>query len=662
MRRLSVLPGSRYLVLFLLVITSAMPLVSPATAAQSKPLVYPGVVAVQEGTCVNGVITPATVSVPSDTTTDAIFYTITQPDAEGNFSVHAQVGDSNHLGAAPGWSLDNVWNAYYNGVAPIPNCDGPQQVETGDADEPGDSDVPDMGVFALPQDCGSIPYPAPTGDDVTDVVSFSNFVITQGGVPHTGGAISLTSPNEVLTLEFDWTATAPVAAGQYFYFAGPLDTNGNKVFTSATQWFPVMNFAGTAQAGCASVVGGDIIVQFTNYVNPLAGVGGGIDLFVEMAAGSTEESNTIDFAFDNDSVFSIEIPGTPSGDFGKRGWFMRSDQGLVENLGAIRWQLHVPASSSGYTNLVLADYASEDGSWTFSCAGPLAADAVVVASGSQGPVAVSYTEECSADAMTLTVASVPAGVSLDFYFYADITPGMEGPFYNIASAQADEFERIELPYEVRRTVGSGIADGSYAVLPVPPAVNHAVCVNDEWIPASVILPTGQEGVTYSMTPNPFPAEGGYVVVTATLAESYIWAAGAASNGWVLDESTGAMVYEADVTNTPCVEKTPTPTPPPAITPTPEVPCVPPTPEECIPTPTPEGGTPTAGTETPEPCVTPTVPAWCLETPTPTPPTVTELPETGRAAENGHGTNLLVVAGLTLMIGVAFATTHRLRSR
>lgn len=635
-----------------------------------KTTVYPGRVVVTPGSCVDGTIVSATVSVPADTLDDGIYYVITQPDASGAFSVTAQVGDDYLMAETPGngWVFKNKWNATYSGTAEIPDCDqGPNQ--NTDEDELESEDGTGVGVYALTDSCGTAPYPDPDGDDVSGVVGFSNYVITQDGVPQTSGSITLSQPDEVLTLSFDWDANTRITAGDYFTFEGPLDSNGNKVFTSATQWFPVWNDAGTHQAGCASVVGGDIVVQFTNYVNGRDNVGGNIALFVEMAAGSSTETRTVDFSFDDDSNFSITIPGVPTESFGKRGWFMRDDQGIVQGSTAIQWRLHVPASASGYTNLVLTDAAPSDGSWTFSCAGPSATTTTYSALDKNGaPVTISFSEDCTATAMTLSVDSVPAYTSIDFFFYSDITSGSEGPFYNEATASADEIETIVLPYEVRRTVGSGQADGDFVVTPIPPAITNAACVdevNDEWIPASVTLPTDQEGVTYTMTPDPFPSEGGHLVVIATLDEGYVWSD--ETNGWVYDETNGTMVYEADVTNDPCVIETPSPSPspspttPPSPTSTPEIPCVPPTPEECLPTPTPEGeGTPPGGEQTPPPCETPTIPAQCQ---TPTPPTVHELPKTGTDGSRGiHGT--YVMAGMLVATAVvaAGAIAYRERTR
>lgn len=644
----------RIAVIIGLLVSMLIPFAAQPTFAQSagKITVYPAAVSIQPGTCVDGVVTPATVSVPADTLDDGIFYTITQPDAEGNFEVHAQVGDAYAMGdtSGTGWERTNEWNAYYTGIAPVPTCEeGPSVPVEEDTEDEIEQPV---GVFALPQDCGEIPYPAPTGDNVNAGVVFSNITITQNGVVHTGGPISLTSPSEELTLSFDWASIGSVQAGQYFEFVGPLDTNGNKVFASATQYFPVYNSAGTAQAGCASVFNGDVSVQFTNYVNPLGSVDGRISIDLVMAAGSVEETTTIEFSFGDDSTFLIEIPGTPSGEFAKRGWFERPDQGLVDNLGSVSWQLHVPASASGYTNLRLIDSAPEDGSWTFSCAGEEPTSVLLVARDQHGrSVDLDYTEDCSATLMTLTIPAVPAQTSVDFYFSVDLTPGAEGPFYNVATAQADEMELVQLPYEVRRTVGRGILDGDFAVTPVPPAIDHAVCVDDVWVPASVTLPVGQEGVSYSMTTDPFPAEGGHLVVIATLETGYTWATGAEANGWVLDSSNNTMVFEADVTNQPC--DVPTETPPVETpTPTPEEPCIPPPPEECVPPPGEEG--------TPEPCETPTIPAWCLETPTP--PTVTELPSTGTEGVAGSG-NGLIMAGavIALLMTAAGVTIQRERN-
>lgn len=644
----------RFIILLGMLVSMLMPFALQSAFAQStdsKIVVYPGVVSIQPGVCTDGVITSATVSVPSDTADDGIFYTITQPDATGNLEVHAQVGDAYTMGdtSGTGWERANEWNAYYRSTAPVPDCgDGPSLPDNTQADNTDDDADPAMGVFVLPQDCGSAPYPPPTGQNVTNRIVFWDFTITQNGEVHAGGPISLTSPTEELTLSFSWASTGPVSAGDFFEFLGPLDTNGQKVFTSATQYFPVMNTIGDAEAGCASVEYGDISVQFTEYVNPLGSVDGRISIDLVMAASSLEEATTIDFSFGDDSTFAIEIPGTPSGSFGKRGWFMRADQGLVENLGAVRWELHVPASPVGYTNLVLIDTAPADGSWTFSCAGPSSTETVAVASGPQGPVSIEFEESCDATSMLLTVASVPANTTIDFYFYADITPGAEGPFYNAATAQADEFERIDLPYEVQRTVGRGVLDGDFAVVPIPPAIDHAVCVDDVWVPASVTVPTGQEGVTYTMTPEPFPAEGGYLTVTATLASGYSWAIGADSNGWVLDNETNTMVYEANVLNNPC-DVTPPPTP--------EEPCIPSPPEECILTPPAEGGTP----EPCEPGPTPTIPAWCLETPTP--PTVTELPETGTRGNGVMGDGIIAASVVTaLVIAAAGITIQRERGQ
>ena len=645
----------RFFIVIGMMVSMLMPFAVQSAFAQSagKTVVYPGSVSIQSGSCVDGVRTAATVSVPSDTPNDGVFYTITQPDAQGKFRVHAQVGDTFTMGntSGTGWERTNDWNAYYDGTAPVPNCgNGPSLTTTSDdADNAGT----DIGVFALPQDCGTIPYPAPTGSNVSSNIVFSNYTITQNGVVHTGGPISLSSPTEELTLGFNWASTGSVSSGQYFTFQGPLDTNGNKVFASATQYFPVLNSTGTAQAGCASVVNGDISVQFTEYVNPLNAVDGRISIDLVMASGSSEDTRTIEFTFDDDSTFTIEVPGTPAGEFAKRGWFERPDQGLVENLGSVGWQLHVPASSTGYTNLVLSDSAPQDGSWTFSCAGPNPTNVSLVALDSRGrTVALDFTENCNATSMTLTIPAVPAGVTLDFYFSADVTPGAEGPFYNIATAQADDMERVQLPYEVRRTVGSGMLDGDFAVAPIPPAINHAVCVDDVWVPASVTLPSSQEGVSYTMTPNPFPAEGGPLVVIATVAQGYTWGTGAEANGWVLDTTNNTMVYEADVTNEPC--EVPTETPP-VETPTPptEEPCIPPTPEECVPPP----GDDEDGT--PEPCVTPTIPAWCLETPTP--PTVTELPSTGTEGGNSANTILVASAVVALIVTAAGITIQRERS-
>lgn len=654
MYTLNVARRVRFIVALGMMVSMLMPFTVPSSFAQStgKTVVYPGAVSIQAGTCVAGSIIPATVSVPSDTPVDGIFYTITQPDETGAFEIHAQVGDTYTMGdtSGTGWERTNEWNAFYRGTAPVPGCDGPTQVNQSDD---SDADDPVFGVFAFPQDCGTVPYPAPTGTDVTSNIGFSNYVLTQNGVPHTGGLIELSSPQETLTLTFDWASTSAVSSGQYFVFEGPLDSNNQKVFTSATQWFPVMNSTNTAQAGCASVVGGDITVQFTEYVNGRVPVAGSISLFVQMESGANEETTVIEFDFDDESSFSIEIPGTPSGEFGKRGWFMRPDEGLVDNIGSVRWQLHVPASPQGYTNLILEDHAPADGSWTFSCAGESASQAIVVANSSQGPVNITFVEDCEATVMTLTVASVPANTSVDFYFYADITPGAEGPFYNIASAQAEEINRVELPYEVRRTIGSGIADGDMAVTPIPPAIDHAVCVDDVWVPASVTLATNQEGITYTMTPNPFPEMGGPLTVVATLDTGFAWAEGAAANGWEYDAETNTMVYETIVLNDPCDVPTETPSPtPPTVTPTvppTEPPCIPPTPEDCEP---PEDGTPI-------PCETPTIPAWCLETPTP--PTVTELPETGSAGSS-TGMNPLVFAGAAFAAIVAAAGVTIQRER
>lgn len=638
----------RFWIIIGMMVLMLMPFAVQTSFAQSngKTEVIPGSVLVQPGTCVDDVVTPATVSVPSDTAEDGIFYRITQPGEDGAFVVHAQVGDDYRFGNldGTGWRLDNQWNAYWEATAPVPSCDGPVQ-DAGEEPEAG-ADSPGLGTFALPQDCGSIPYPAPTGADVTTAIGFSNYAITQNGVVFTSGPISLTSPTEELNLSFDWASVGAVKAGQYFSFVGPLDTNGNKVFASATQFFPVYNADGSHQAGCATVINGDITVQFTEYVNALTSVDGRISVDLVMAASYSEESSTVNFSFDDESNFSIEVPGTPSGAFAKRGWFERPDQGLVENLGSVGWQLHVPANPAGYSNLILHDYAPSDGSWTFSCAGANPTQVTMVALDGRGrPAAVDYTEDCSATQMSLTIPAVPGGVSIDFYFTADITPGAEGPFYNVATAQADEMDIIELPYEVLRTIGSGNLDGDLAVTPIPPAIDHATCVDEVWVPASVSLPAEQEGVTYSMTPNPFPAEGGELTVIATLDPGYAWASDAAVNGWVLDEANNSMVYRATVTNDPCVVSTETP-PPPVETPTPEDPCIPPPPEECVPPPGSEG--------TPEPCETPTIPAWCL---TPTPPTVTELPETGvEGTDSGANSILLAaaaVAGMSVIGAIAF---------
>ena len=648
----------RWLALLGIVLSLMTNLTATAQDDSWKTTVYPGSVLVTPGSCVDGTAVAPTVSVPSDSTDDGIFYTITQPDATGAYSLTAQVGDAYLMAETPGngWVFKNTWNATYAGTAELPDCAvGPDQ----DTDTDDDADE-DVGVLALPLDCGSIPYPAPTGEDVTSGVGFSNYVLTQNGVEHTSGPIELTSPDEVLTLSFDWDAATQISGGQYFVFEGPLDSNGNKVFTSATQWFPVWNYAGTNQAGCASVVGGDITVQFTNYVAGREGVGGTIDLFVELEAGSNTETRTIDFTFDDGSDFSITIPGVPSDSFGKRGWFLRDDQGLVENIAAIQWSFHVPASASGYTNLVLTDAAPEDGSWTFSCAGPSATDTTYSAFDTNGaPVTINFSEDCSAEAMTLSVAAVPANVSINFFFYADVTSEAEGPFYNLATASADEIETVTLPYEVRRTIGSGQADGDFVVTPIPPAITHAACVdevNDTWIPASVTIPTDQEGVAYTFTPNPFPAEGGTLVVIATLDEGYTWSE--ETNGWVYDETNGTMVYEVEVTNDPCVIETP----PPTETPTPPTPCIPPTPEECIPTPTPSGeGTPVPGgevTPTPPPCETPTIPAECQ---TPTPPPVREFPNTGSEA-SGSVSSSLVISGLLVATTVVAAGAIAYRER
>lgn len=644
---------ARFAIVLGLLVSLMMPFAAQTGFSQSagKTTVYPGAVSVQPGTCTDGVATAAIVSVPSDTLTDGIFYTITQPDDQGSFEVHAQVGDTFIMGdtSGTGWDRTNEWNAYYRDIVPVPDCDGPVPGETTNTPDPD----PGIVVSAMPLDCGSIPYPAPTGSDVTNSIVFSNFAIIQNGVVHTGGPISLSSPVEELTLTFDWASIGAVSAGQYFRFAGPLDTNGNKVFASATQYFPVLNTGGTAQAGCATVVNGDITVQFTGYVDPLNSVDGGISIDLVMAAGSMEEANTIEFTFDDTSTFAIEIPGTPSGEFAKRGWFERPDQGLVENLGSVGWQLHVPASPNGYTNLVLHDSAPADGSWNFSCAGEVPTNITLVALDGRGrPVALEYSEACDAAEMTLAIAAVPAGTTIDFYFTVDLAPGAEGPFYNIATAQADNLDVIELPYEVERTVGRGVLDGDFAVTPIPPAINHAVCVDNVWQPASVTLPTDQPGVVYSMSPNPFPAEGGYLVVTASLEIGYTWATGADISGWVLNDDN-TMIFEAEVLNTPC--EVPTETPPTeTATPPTEEPCIPPVPEECTP--------PPGENETPVPCETPTIPAWCMETPTP--PTVTDLPDTGTTGSGSGSHAALIISAATsiLLVAVSGAAVHKLRAQ
>lgn len=627
-------------------------LVSPTIAAQpaGKPLVYPGPVSVA---CVSGT---ATVSVPSDTTEDGIFYVITQPDASGNFQVTAQVGDAYYMAGTPGngWTATNNWNAVYTGVAP--DCSAP----TGPTTTQPTTTNPGTGpsVFALPLDCGTAPYPAPSGSNVGSVIGFSNYVLTQNGVAHTSGNITLTQPNEVLTLSFDWDASTYVQPGQYFVFEGPLDSSGNKVFASPKQWFPVWNHTGEFQAGCASVVDGDITVQFTSYVTNRWALGGSVELELELARDQSVESTTVDFTFDDGSTFSITIPGKPIDLFGKRGWFNRDDQGIEQPITSIRWQIHVPANADGYNNLVLADIAPAGNGWSFSCAGPAATSTMYNATAADGsPVHLDFSEQCSATAMTLTVARVPANTTVNFFFDADISSTAEGPFYNEATASADNLNTVPLDYEVRRTKGRGVADGIYSVTPQFPSITHAACVdevNDTWIPAKVVLPTGPDGVSYVMTPNPFPETGGYVKIVASLDEGYYWANDI--SGWTFNESDNTMIYEAQVTNDPCVIET--------VTPTPDYPCVPPTPEVCIPTPTPEGENPPGeGTPTPPPCVpgpTPTVPAWCLVTPTP--PTVNELPKTG--GDQGSGNSTLIAAGMlaATVIAAAGAVTYRERTR
>lgn len=634
--------------------------------AQTKTEVYPGEVVITAGTCVDGVATEGTATVPSDTVDDGIQYFLDGPKEDGSYTLRAMAGDgyaiSDSVGA--GWVKVADWRANYDFFFPDVPCADSQDVSSGSRTlvsgevQKNETETPDSSApLALPADCGSIPYPAPVGSNVSGSVNFSNYVITHNGVTHTGGPISLGAPDESLVLGFDWTTTGSLTGGQYFTFAGPVDTDGNKVFTSASQWFPVYNFAGSAEAGCASVVNGDITVQLTGYVDGRSGIGGHIQLDLFMAAGSQTDARTIDFSFDDDSNFSIEIPGTPSGSFGKRGWFMRDDQGWVDPAGAIRWNLHVPASPTGYTNLLLEDAAPADGSWTFSCGDPGARTATTwQTSGPYGPVAIDVVESCSQERMTLTVATVPANVSIDFYFSADVTPGMEGPFYNDASASALEMDTIRLPYEVKRTTGSGNADGIFVVSPQAPAIDHAVCVdevNDTWVPAKVTLAPDTEAITYTNEPYPFPETGGHLIVTATLTDGYAWSSDV-PEGWVLNEADNTMVYEADVLNDPCVIETPTPTVP-ADNPTPTVPpCVPPPPTECIPTPA-SDGTP----EVPcEPVPTPTIPAWCLE---PTPPVVNKLPNTGTNAEAIPMMGVVLTAGFAVLSIAAAAFIRHERS-